>query len=187
MTILEVITGLLGRIFASILADISDRFAIVVALNPAVTFCEDNQGKWWITQWSAVITVLNHSHNPIKIDHLGFILKNDQRVVITPLIQKLELPVTIDGKDRAHFKLDTKALLHIADYGLDNIKRVYAADRTLNEFKGKIAQVDRNRIMQIVQHIVSEARFPVGKKNASHHVSSTTKRRRRKDNKQQAF
>ena len=74
--------------------------------------------------------------------------------VLQPFFQHLDLPLRIDGKDRADFKLEPDTLLHIARYDISKIKYVYATDTTLREFKGRISKTEKTQLMQIINAIL---------------------------------
>lgn len=146
------ILALFASIFPSFLEPILQPLLVLVSLNPSVIF-EQKKGNWVVTQWSAAITIINYARHPLNLDDVGFILNNGERIMINPVFQHLDLPKTIPARDRASFNLQPNVLLQISTLGIQNMKYVYAEDRTLNVFKTKITGKQRTQLESIADSL----------------------------------
>jgi len=76
----DTILTLLIRLLEPFIDFINSWVNIVVSLNASPAFKKDNKGEWHSEDGSAVIIVINNGREPIKVEDVGIILKDGQKL-----------------------------------------------------------------------------------------------------------
>lgn len=124
----------------------------VISLMAQATFTEDVKGAKQ-QSGSAVIQVINRAKQPIKIQEVGIIMKDGQRVANKWLLNKDEkLPRTVEGRDNTYFSVNRDVLLKMGLDAIDAIKYVYLTDSVLDEYKSRVPKINKMQIAASLQN-----------------------------------
>jgi len=145
--ILDLTFGVIGRIMEPVVDVLISWMTVVVSLNAQATFKEDEQGRFQQQQGSAVILIVNHGREPIKVHDVGLIFKGGQELSVTlHLSESVTLPKTVNGKDHEFFVIKPDLLLKLGHEGIYAIKSVYMTDSTFQTFKSRVPKQHKMQI-----------------------------------------
>jgi hypothetical protein len=150
---LDAILNTLARLLEPLIDYINSWVNIVVSLNANPVFKEDNKGEWHSEDGSAVVIVINNGRQPLKVEEVGVILRNGQKLVFPFILDDAEkLPRMIKGKDHAYFRIKRDVLLQMGWAGLESIKYVYLMDATFREYKSRVPKTHKIQIAASLQN-----------------------------------
>ena len=150
---LNAILNTLARLLEPFIDYINSWITIVVSLNASPVFKEDNKGEWHSEDGSAVVMVINNGREPLKVEEVGVILRNGQKLDSPFILDDTEkLPRIINGKDHAAFRIKRDVLLQMGWAGLESIKHVYLTDATFREYKSRVPKRNKTLIAASLQN-----------------------------------
>lgn len=145
--LIDFLFGTLGRLLEPLVDFLTSWVTTVVSLNAQATFKEDKQGRFHQQEGSAVILVVNHGREPIKVDDVGLIFNDGRKLsVALHLTEDGLLPKTVNGKDHAFFVIKRDLLLKLGRAGLYSIKSVYMTNSTFRDFKSRVPKEHKLQI-----------------------------------------
>jgi hypothetical protein len=111
-------------------------------------------GHYILKEWSVAIRVFNRYRDRLSITHVGFILDNNTPLLISPLFQKLALPVTVEKKGDRIFLIEDSTLVKMRSY-LSQIKAVYVTDSFFEDYKCKLSKKGKAKLIEITTLVIA--------------------------------